>query len=411
MANFLDQAVQSIISFIFTLVLARLLGIDEFGWMAMAQIVALYAFAFYTSLIAEPFSVNYSRFQGAMLVEYLRWIHRFYGVLCAGFFMVLCLAALVFELCDRPGIARICFGAGLAVPAYFTLGHTRRVYYALKKNRSALAGSVAYGFLLVCGLALLYYSHQLTAITALLVFGLAGTVVAIPLIPEFLPSRSQQPPEFQAGSFWRCHWDYAKWHLGGTLLTGLGTFIGYPILALVGGVGASGALRLVETLYAPLNQGLTAFVVVLMPRLAALREERGLGSVKHVLKKFQALFLVLLGLLLVVMFSAGERVMCLIFGNEQGHGLGLAAAFYGILIGCRIWFDLGPVMVLRMIRDTRAFFVNGWMAGLAGSVLVGVVAITGQLIPVVLSRVVVALMTGLVFLFFARRVSRNEMVL
>jgi O-antigen/teichoic acid export membrane protein len=145
-----------------------------------------------------------------------------------------------------------------------------------------------------------------------------------------------------------------------------------------------------------------------MPRLAALRESRGIGAVKHRLWQLQMLLMLPFVFLLTGMVFWGDPVMCGVFGHAQGNGLGWAAVVFGVVVGLRVLFDLGAGMMLRIMGETKAFFINGWVIGVFGGGFVGVAALFGGLIPVLLAKALVSLMGGGVLVVYARKVVRNH---
>lgn len=402
-----DQLLLSGANFVVTLVLARLLSVDEFGVFTMGQVLALYTGVLHVSLIGEPFSVNFSKYTGPDLDDYVRWNNVFHISLSAAVMVVLFGLAVVSGFLTPMVVPHVLICGGLAAMSYFAVWHTRRLCYALRQDGRALIGTTCYIVLMASGLGGLYWLGCLNACTAMGVVAFAGGVLLIPVFRD-LSAAPRGSIWRNDGEWGRTHWRYAKWHLGGNAVTGLGQFIAYPVLAVTDGMGASVALRIVETFYAPINQGVTSLGMLVLPRLAVLRETQGMEALRKPLKRMCLVLgvgsIVLMGGLLF----AGDSLVVLLFGPEKGKGLGLATALYGGILLLRVVFDMGPALFLRVIQDTRAFFVNGWVVGVVGTILIGTVAAAGGVISVITAKLVVAGISGVVFAVYAGRVMADR---
>jgi len=394
--GFFDQGLQSGGLFLMTLFWGRMMTGEEFGVFALGQVVALYVGALHVSLLAEPFSVNFARFAGEELSSYLRWAIRFHWLLCGGACVILLGLAGIFALAGSSCGAKVLVCAALCAPAYFTLWQTRGVCYARVDPVRALKGTLMFLGVLGCGITLIHALRRDDACLAMVVFALAVVPVGL-LFPRDLAASDRSREQ----GWWRDHWGYAKWHLGGNLMAGFGNFIAYPVLAYFGGVKAGGALRLVETLYAPVNQALTSLALVVLPRLSDAREEGGMVSVVALLRRVRWVLLAGLLPLPVLAIFWGDWGMQALFGADKGSGLGLATIlFSGIIIG-RVLLDYGPVMVLRVARDTRAFWVNGWIVGAAAG-LTTAIAAAFSIEWVIVSRFCVILVSWCVFMRYMK---------
>lgn len=407
LAGMLDQALQSGANFCLTLVMARLLDTHAFGLLAMGQALALYAGTLHTSLIAEPFSVNAAQYQGPELTEYLLWNNRLHLFLCIATFGILAIAAGLSHLAGRETGGGAFWCAALSVPGYLNLWYTRRVCYALNRQRQALAGTFAYLAALTSGLLLASRLYRLDPFSVSAVFTLSACLPLIPVLslpPGIAGNRNPLP-----SSRWRIlHWNYARWHLGGNIISGLGQFIAYPILAWSGGMGSSGALRIVEMIFTPINQGMTSLALVITPTLAKLRHADGIAAMQAYLARWRRILALGLCLALGIMLVLGDRLTIFLFGKARGTGLGLVAVFFGLTLLLRILVDFGPAMILRLTQNTRAFFVNGWISGLAGTLLSGAGGALGGLPGIVGARVLTSALSGVVFARHASHHTRGN---
>ncbi|MEI8121094.1 MAG: hypothetical protein WCI20_03515 [bacterium] len=392
----LDQGLQSGALFLMTLLWARILSVDEFGVFALGQVIALYVGAVHTSLVSEPFSVNYARFTGSELLAYTRWANRLHWGLCGIIVVIFFAAAGVGWGFGYPNAAKVLVCVALATPAYNTLWQTRRVSYALAQPRRALVGTLIFIGVLSCGMVLVCVSTRPNAILSMLIFALAA-------VPTGLGMRGAGPDSSLGDpqAWWRDHWRYAKWHMAGIFVSGLGGVMAYPMLAWFGGVKVSGSLRLVETLYGPINQGLTSLGMVILPRLTQAREEGGMEMAVGRLRRVRALLLLAAIPLPLVAALWGGWGMRALFGEIQGSGLGTAVTWYAGLITARVVVDFGPAMVLRVARETRGFFMNGWITGIAGA-LAACVAAAYSVECVIAVRLAVAALSWFVFARYAR---------
>ena len=398
----LDQFLVSGANFGVTVCLARWLSMEEFGIVALAQVLALYAGALHVSLVGEPFSVNFVRFPGRQLDDYVGWTHVLHLIIMVSVVVLFLVGALVASLAAKENVARIQVCASLFTVSCFSVWHTRRIYYALRKEREALWGTLAYLVVLGVGLGGLRYTGCLTACSAMAVMAMAGGVVMIPVVLDM--ARAGIGAALHGGwMWWHDHWAYAKWHLGGNAVTGLAQLVAYPVLAVTGGLGASASLRVVETFYAPFNQALTTLGLLVLPRLAVLHEAQGPVAVRRRLQRV-VWGLVAVGVAITGgLFVVGEPLVVFLFGKEKGAGLGMAVALFGLVLVLRMAFDMGPALLLRVMRDTRAFFVNGWIVGLGGALLVGFAAAWGGVMLVIVAKILVLLGGGVVFTIYARR--------
>lgn len=396
-AGLADQTLQSGVNFAMMIFLARFMDTGEFGLFAMGQVVGLFFTVVHISFVAEPFSVNFARYHGRQLSQYVHWNNSaFYWICGAGCGGLGAMASLLLLL-GWPSSSKVFFCAALAFPTYLVLWHTRRLCYALKRARQALAGTALYALLLIGGIGVVAWMHRLNACLAMIVFAIAGASLLVPLIRNSWRTADMGASAEAKGEWFRLHWEYARWHMGGSVLAAIGNFVVYPVLAAGWGIATIGSMRIIETFYAPINQGMTALAMVLVPRMAALQESTGIHAVEHVLRDIRILLLIGVGVTLAAVAATGDSLVCLFVGPSKGAGLGLPAVLYGTMLLVRIVIDLGPAMILRLKQDTRAFMTNGWVAGIGGTVLVGFFATHG-LMAAIGARVGVTALSGLVFI-------------
>lgn len=272
-----DQALFAGSNFVLNVVLARWLGLQDFGAYSVAFSVFMILVPIHGSLFIEPMLVFGSGKYRERLPAYL-------GVLLYGHWLFMALASglllavgLVWQWLD-PGVLSVSLiSMALAAPFILFQWTLRRACYAIFQPRLASYSGGIYMLLMLAGVYGLYRSAWLSTPTALAVMGAASLLSVVWLLARL---RVQAPP-LDGGPMRReiahDHWNYGSWAIGSRLLKWVPQNLAFLLLPAFAGLGASGALRALTTLLMPAVQINSAFSTILLPTFVRSRNRPGFG--------------------------------------------------------------------------------------------------------------------------------------
>lgn len=356
-----DQGLVSGVNFLTIVILARTLGVSEFGYFVIAFTVLQTAGTLQAALITRPHNVLGATRHGREYVDYSTTAAAaqiaFTGVLVV---VAAGVAAVAVALDSSQASLLLALAPALAAWQLQELG--RRMLYTEGRLAAAFANDVlSYGGQ-AAALVVLWQSDHLTGTTALLslaaAFAIGAAVVAWHLRATL--AGRLHPPSLSA------NWQFGKWlgvaEIGQWFSTQFYIYLG----ALVAGAVASAALKAGQTLLGPVSVFLT-FVTSYLPIVLA-RELESTGTIAAKTRRSLVAIVPAVLAYCVVMALLAEPVLELVYGEEYGtyaNVVRLFALYYVVLALSTV-----AIAALSARGQTRDVFV-GQAAGAVLSLAIG----------------------------------------
>lgn len=274
----LDQGLYSVSNLALNLLLARWMQPGEYGAFVVGFGVFLCLGTLHTAFLAEPMMVYGRGRYRHRLGRYLETVARLHWRLAGlGGATIAAVAAvlMITGVTGRVGSSVLAFG--LAAPAVLFSWLTRRMCQVTMIPREAVVGSAVYFTTVLAGAQVLQLRGWLSGVSVAGLMGIASLVAGVWLagrlrVPWFGGRTSILDPKVA-----RRHARYGRWAAGSGILEWLLANAYYFLAPLKGGLEASGTLRALVNLVAPvwLANGAVAFGLV--PRLSEVDRDRTLG--------------------------------------------------------------------------------------------------------------------------------------
>ena len=348
-----DQMVVSGGNFLTAVLLARHLGLSEFGVFALVWMAVQFAGGIQHALITSPLmSIGSKRtgwgdeaHLGALLVQQ--------GVFVGCAMVASFVGVILFDLLAG-GSVRLHLPLACAAGAGLLQDFVRRVLFARERAAEAAANdAVCYIGRLVVLVPFVVSSAPLGTAGALWIIAGTSAVAAAWGLVVFRHARFQAVASMDVAVR---HWQSARWLVPSTLLQWTSGNLFLIATAPMLGTGAVGAIRAVQNLFGLthiLLQGLENF---LPPRTAAMLEADGEAGVARHLGRWSGFCLVLAAAFGLVAVIWAEVWLSLFYGHEF--------ATYGALMG---WyaviylatFAIFPLRIgFRAVEHTRPIFIS-----------------------------------------------------
>lgn len=404
-----DQGFFSLGSFIFNILLARVLLAEDYGVFVVCFTLFHIVGGVHNALVVEPMLVfGVGPLQPARKPYLLRlfWVH----VLISPIIIVLALLAV-----PATGIAyaKLWIWALISAPFIFMSYTVRKSCYLDANSALACLGSLIYFLIGLGGMVGIVYLGTLEAHHYFQVHALAGLGVAVVLGPKVV--RQQPPTENHTLVGTRAlvsrHWQFGRWSSGAWLVAASNNAVYVPLLGHFAGLAQVAYYRSAENLLLPLNQAVTAISTLILPKFARAASGQGPRELKALVHTYAlilggSMFVGILGLTLLA-----DAISHWIYDGRYTN-LGPWIASLGILYFLRSFRDPGYENGLRAVaRNDRIFFAV--VACALVSVTIGVwLVMHWELVGAVIARCIIAfLQTVLIIWGFYRILNTlNEQV-
>lgn len=327
--SFADQALVSGNNFLIGILLARTLGVDNFGSYVIATTYLLYANSLQSSLVVAPMMTAVPGLPAA--ADQHRLIRRFFTYFCAvavvSVVLVVAASSLLGHWSEHLGVASLLAGLVVAMVAFQLQDWLRRVLYARSANRAVFfADLVAYGGQIL-GLLAEAVAGTLTAERALWIMAAAFTVSAVGclaslrLVPDFAGGMDVMRQHWRASRDFLLSWQLQWLGSQGIILMGTGMI----------GPQAAGAIRAAQNLLGPVNVFFQWMDNVVPVQAARRLRERGPWGLWHLLSVIGVVGVVVIASMTAALWLFDDDLMAMLYGEAYrpfGFLIVLQAVFF-----------------------------------------------------------------------------------
>jgi O-antigen/teichoic acid export membrane protein len=401
-----DQGLISGSNFLISILLARWLTRDGYGAYAVAFGIFVLLTVLYQSLVLEPMSVFGGSNYRNNLREYLRvliWLHfSLCGVLCGALGIWV---GVAYKLDPHSALPLALAGVTIASPLVLIFGLARRAFYLELTPASAALGALWYCAFAMAGLWLAFHYGLLSAFSAFVAIGAAALATSLLLLRHLRANLRPRTGHIAFAEVCREHWRYGRWALIANVASWVPAYLFYPILSHAAGLVASGQLRALMNLAAPMQQAQTAMALLFLPYASRLRGEG--GDRKAASLNWKISLLAVTGATaywaIIVLFKTS--VFHLLY---SGKYMEVAAYLPFVSVGAILWAaSFGPTVVLRALQSPKLVFI-AYAVGTAASLIIGIPATYRYgLWGAILGINVADLLSLLLMMFLLRRRTRE----
>lgn len=352
-----DQGMVSIANFLSGVLVARLVGVREFGVFTLAWASVLFVNSIQSASITGPM-VGVGPFLETEIGPSYYGAVLFQQLVFAAVAATVMKAGIDITAHFKPGwaVRPLALPLAVAVFAYQTQDFMRRYFFATHREKLGFLNDAVSFLPQVLILAILFRSHGVTAQIALWVMGLtslAGFVVGL------LTFGSYQFTWSAVRSVASRHWLSSKWLLGAALMAWTSGNFFLPAAAIILGPAAAGGVRAAQTL------GQVLFVLYnslenYLPNEAARRlKGDGIGGLKSYLRKTGKVVVSMSAVLCLTIALSGRWLLTILYGREYGAYAGVLAimmATYFLVsaalparFGLRVLEKTGPLFVAQVV--------------------------------------------------------------
>lgn len=319
-----DYALSSGANFAASVLLARFIPVGDYGGFAVSFSAVLLASGIHNALVIEPLSVlGASESERGALGDYLRAATSLHWIISLALGVCVFGVGIVALLWSSPLSSPLAC-ASVALLGVTYLWYVRRVYYVLGRPGLASAASAIYAASLLASVAALAIADRLGPSQALLSIGIAAAIAAE--VGGRLGSLNLPPPGRLVDGLdvlratGRRSWEYGRWLLASTVLFWLGPYGYVPLVGLFGGLEGAAALKALQNLLVPLQQGSTAVGSYFLPRIAVASARKGPVEVQRYLLKWGVVPIVAAGLYGAGVILLGPKLIRALYGEGVYDG-------------------------------------------------------------------------------------------
>lgn len=405
-----DQASVSAVNFLTGLLLARGLGITEFGIFSLAWVVVLFVFSLQFAMISAPMLSIAPKIEAAERPSYFGSVvlqHLLFTLATA--MLVWVGAALSSHFYPTLGIDAYALPLMATTAAHQTRDFLRRQFYATHRHMAAFfIDAFSYGGQLAI-LVALFALEKLTIITAL------WTITGISTLAAFGASFWIGPLLFRLDDLLvvvKRHWRFSRW-LGASALLNL--FADQFLLVVSGafiGPAAAGAMKAAQNLMGIAQLMFFALENIVPVRAGSYYHTGGIDALVAFMVRVTKWSASATALIVLTFCIYPEFWLQLIFG-DQFVGYGILVRLYGIAFLLKAFgFAFGAGYYA--LEDTRPIFLAYTIAtaavALATYPLLKNFGVTGSAAGAVIFEVLMVSVVGLGFVSRVRRLRRSAVI-
>jgi O-antigen/teichoic acid export membrane protein len=344
-----DQALVSGVNFVMAILLARLLGIENFGLYAFGWMLVLFVSSIQLAFIVSPLFTLFPKHKD--VTNYLSGVHTIQLAFSVVIFAIsFAVVKGVFLYQPEWEIAGVVFSLPLVAALFVLQDFYRRVNFTLKKPlRSLISDGIAYGgqpiaILLLNHFDALSIHHTFLAISLLFTGAIVYNMPKVKMTFKSLIIRNTIIE----------NWSFSKYLVGTALLQWVsGNFFIIVAGGLLGPV-AIGAIRIAQNVVGVLHVLFSAMGNIIPIKGAEILGEEGEAKVIHYFKTM--LFkggLVTIPILIIIALLKSQ-IVSLFYGVDYLEYVNVLLGFTGLYVLVFIGTILG--FVIRTFEMNQVFF-------------------------------------------------------
>lgn len=379
----LDQAIFSGTSFLVTIMLARMLPVEDFGIYAGLVLIFYLITSLISAFVAQPLQVSLAATQDTRsYLAFTFWLQT------AG---VLLSAGVLYMLFSLPIEVLSAYGKLIGPAVFLSVGFIMHDYFRKRLLAEDLVAEtfkvdllLMAGHFFVIGYVLLQDTHSLSGVLMALGVGYIPALISCVIItrPQLTKTGNwlnYLKAHLQQGK-WLFYSAMIQWWAGNLFIVASGFFLG---------AAALGALRLVQTVFGVLNVIFQTFENYVLPQTAN-RMHNSLNEGRLFLKKIGAQSFLGVSILLLVLFLFSDQIIVLV-GGEQFRDYGFLVKGMSVLYA--IIFMGYPIRIaIRALVLNKIFFkgyVLTFIFGLLSSyLLLSFFNLAGAIAGLILSQLI-----------------------
>jgi len=380
-----DQGLVSGVNFVVAILLARLLGIENFGLFAFGWMLVLFASSVQLAFIVSPLFTLYPKHKNA--TNYLKGVHSIqliYSVLT--FIIAFTVIRGVFIYKPEWKIDGVLFSLPLVAALFVLQDFYRRVNFTLKKPlRSLISDGIAYGgqplvILIFNYLDILSIHNTFLAISSLFTVAILLNLPKLKFTLEIINIKNTITE----------NWSFSKYLVGTALLQWVsGNFFLIVAGGLLGPV-AIGAIRIAQNVVGVLHVLFLAMENIIPIKGAEILDQQ--GSIKA-LVYFKKMFLkggIVTLVILVTIALTKNQIITLFYGDEYLKYTNVLLGFTGLYILVFIGTIMG--FVIRTFEMNKIFFwsyiISTVFSLIAAEAIISQTGIYGVLIGLFITQLI-----------------------
>ena len=346
----IDQGLSSLSNFAVGVVIARVVGASGLGGFAVAYAGWLILAALDRSLITDPMAIG-----GDVRTKRIRGPvkHGFAAELLMGIGGGVILAAIGSTLCllnaAAFGIAMLALAPWL--PALAVQDYWRWIGFLTRHPGKSLANDMVFNCAMAVALGIVFVAdiHSIAAVVG--AWGLGATAGAIYGLTQY----GVRPTLSGGLAMLRHRWSFSKWLAANSLLTSAGNQAYVVIEGLFLGAAGLGGLNAASALvWGPVGVLIQAGGSVGLPEAGRAYADKGWAGLRRVANIVTLAGFLCVGLWVAVIVGWGKLLLSAVYGPSFAH-LQVTAIICALGL-CFSPLLLGPVLVLKITRNTRPLF-------------------------------------------------------
>lgn len=338
--TFIDQILVSGVNFLTGILLARLLGIKEFGLYSLLWMGVLFVNGIHASVITAPMlSIgpkyqDKDRYHGAIFVQHLAFC---VVVMIVGYLGV----HIISSLLVRPDVVEYALSISLLLVCVQSQEFIRRIYF-YKRNivQVIINDIISYGGRLIV-LCVLYFYYVVDLKSTLFAVSISAAIAAIAGVINVGKIRLTKDVIYEVTVR---HWKFSRWLLASSIMQWTTGNIFVLIAGYYMSEVAVGAIAVVRNLFGPTLVIFSAYDNIVSVKSASKYNEEGRSGLIRYIVEASWIVAVIVIVMTIALGIFSEPLISLLFGDEYLE--------YGYLVD---WFVVTHI-VLFFIRPLNAFF-------------------------------------------------------
>jgi O-antigen/teichoic acid export membrane protein len=362
-----DQALVSGTNFLTNVIVARSLGIAQFGIFALAWMAMLFFYSLQMALISAPMMslgpktppADRRLYWGAVIVQELLFAPACAGLIFVGLHLVAILT-------HQPGLERLTYPLCLATVAYLLQDFVRRYLFTTRQSRRAFLND-AVSCLPQLPLIFFFLHLHLIGISGVLWFFAVTSLVGVGLGVYWLEPVGFAFREIRATA--ALHWRFSRWIAPSWLLSWMSTNFIAVLAPVYYGPAAAGALRASQNIVAVTHIWILGLDNVMPVEAAHRFHQGGIPAMSRYLRNMSLRWGGLTAAFALVIGTVPQFWLRLLYGS-QFAGYGTVLRMYCLLY--LLVFIGGPVRAGLQAMEYTAPFVWAQTAATVFALAIGI---------------------------------------